>query len=169
MWRPLFQWRGWVDKWMDGYKPTVWMLHSTLTLQDGTLSAEGASVPGELGTVRPGLAPGLPPWPSGCGPQCSLWLDASRGDIHTAMWAGRLPVRPKTERLLIFQVELQSSWCGSSRDQPISRKLCDSHPLLAEKREPNQQMLTKYPLHVKCWTEMDVCWTKISGLLTKHW
>lgn len=143
MWRPLFQWRGWVDKRMDGYKPTVWMLHSTLTLQDGSLSAEGALVPGELGTVRPGLVPGLPPWPSGCGPQCSLWLDASGGDIHTAMWAGRLPVRPKTERLLIFQVELQSSWCGPSRDQPISRELCDLHPLLAEKREPNQQMLTK--------------------------
>ena len=51
--RPLFQWRGWVDKWMDGYKPLVWTLHSTLTLQDGRLSAEGASMPGELSTVRP--------------------------------------------------------------------------------------------------------------------
>ena len=61
MWRPLFQWRGWVDKWMDGYKSLVWMLHSTLTLQDGRLSAEGASVPGELSAMRPGLVTGLLP------------------------------------------------------------------------------------------------------------
>lgn len=61
MWRSLFQWHGWVDKWMDGYKPLEWMLHSTLTLQDGRLSAEGASVPGELSTVRPGLVTGLLP------------------------------------------------------------------------------------------------------------
>ena len=94
------------------------------------------------------------------------WMPAA-GEGHPTIRAGRWSARLKMKCVLTFQAELQSSWWGPSRDQPINREPCDAHPLLTEKRKPNQQMFMKYPLHEKCWTETDVCWTKISGTINK--